>query len=148
MKLTYKPYPSEYELKYIIWNGLDYDRDKLIRFADYYNSVSIESETNPTKKEELSILHKILSQYDMGTLEKLLQNDETVCRMALIEKWARTAALEKLLNKSYSKDTYEVISNLPLSDYQLTVKRINELMSIVNSTTYQTEEYPKHLPST
>jgi hypothetical protein len=148
MKLNYKPYPSEYELKYIIWTGLDYDRNKLIQFVDYYNSVLIESEIDDVKKDELSILDNILSEYDTDKLEKLLQNDETVSKIALIEKLARTAALEKLLNKIYSKDTYSIISNLPLSDYQLTIKRINELIDIVNSTTYQTEEYPKHLPST
>lgn len=148
MKLEYKPYQSEYEMKYVTWVGLDYNRDKLIKFVNYYNDVSVKSETDIHKKEELILLNNILSEYDIDKLEKLLHNDETVSRMALIEKWARTAALEKLLNKTYSKDTYEVISNLPLSDYQLTIKRINELINIVNSTTYQTEDYPKNLPST
>ena len=148
MKLEYKPYQSEYEMKYVTWVGLDYNRDKLIKFVNYYNDVSVKSETDIHKKEELILLNNILSEYDIDKLEKLLNNDETVSRMALIEKWARTAALEKLLNKTYSKDTYEVISNLPLSDYQLTIKRINELINIVNSTTYQTEDYPKNLPST
>ena len=135
-------------MKYVTWGGLDYNRDKLIKFVNYYNDVSVKSETDIHKKEELILLNNILSEYDIDKLEKLLHNDETVSRMALIEKWARTAALEKLLNKTYSKDTYEVISNLPLSDYQLTIKRINELINIVNSTTYQTEDYPKNLPST
>lgn len=148
MKLEYKAYQSEYEMKYVTWVGLDYNRDKLIKFVNYYNDVSVKSETDIHKKEELILLNNILSEYDIDKLEKLLHNDETVSRMALIEKWARTAALEKLLNKTYSKDTYEVISNLPLSDYQLTIKRINELINIVNSTTYQTEDYPKNLPST
>ena len=148
MKLEYKPYQSEYEMKYVTWVGLDYNRDKLIKFVNYYNDVSVKSETDIHKKEELILLNNILFEYDIDKLEKLLHNDETVSRMALIEKWARTAALEKLLNKTYSKDTYEVISNLPLSDYQLTIKRINELINIVNSTTYQTEDYPKNLPST
>jgi hypothetical protein len=36
MKLSYKKSMSEYELKNIVWNGIDYDKRKLIRFVEKY----------------------------------------------------------------------------------------------------------------
>ena len=39
MQFGYKDYLSEYELKNIVWVGIEYDKEKLIKFVTRYEQL-------------------------------------------------------------------------------------------------------------
>lgn len=140
----YKKVQSLYELKNIVWIGLEYDKEKLIHFLDRIQL--LKSKKDKESKEELSKLLLILDSYDSENLNKLLQNDEIYSKWATIEKWARKASLEILIDGKYSKETFQTISNLPIVDYQLVVKRSKELIKIINDTLAEVEVNTSLMP--
>lgn len=146
MILKYKKFPSKYELYYIKWNGINFDKDKLVQFIKRINFLKITSFFYKPHKEELIILKEIYHSYNQKTLEGLLNNDETISRNGLIEKWSRIAAIDILLTSTYSRATYTVISNLPIQDYQLVLKRIEELVKIGQNIRHQSDNISKDIP--
>ena len=145
--MKYKNHPSLYESYYNIWNGIDFDKDKLIKFVKRIRLLSFTSIFYFPHKEELKQLKKIKEQYDINILKGLLNNDETISKNAFIEKWARIGAIDILLNNTFSRQTYISIINLPRNDYQLVMKRIDELIKVAQTTTYQTETISKDIPT-
>ena len=145
MQLSYKQSTSEYELKNIVWNGIEYDKKKLIRFIEKYQYLTTFEQTDEVK-EELQIMDEILQSHNTDNLQKLLQNDLEYSRWATIEKLARKTSVEVLLNGKYSKRTFETISNLPISDYKLIIKRSKELIKIINETTTEAEMDTSKIP--
>ena len=145
MKFSYNPFPSEYELVYITWEGIEYDKEKLIKFIDRYNELN-SSRKNEYRKEEIRIMDKILKEHDIKNLEKLLNNDYEYSRWATIEKYSRIASSEILLDGKYSKKTFKVISNLPLSDYKLVMRRTKELVKILQEVTTESEQDTSKIP--
>jgi hypothetical protein len=145
MKMEYKEYPSEYILKNVVWYGIEYDRQKLIQFVNRYQSLK-SAFSSKGEKEELEILEKILSTHNTSNLEKLLNNDFEYSRWATIEKWARIASVEILLNQKYSKETFLTISNLPISDYKLVIRRCKELVRIISDVTTEAEADASTIP--
>ena len=93
MKMSYNPFRSEYELKHIVWEGIEYDKDKLVKFVDRYKELS-SSRKNDIRKEELRIMDEILKSHNKENLEKLLNNDYEYSRWATIEKYSRISASE------------------------------------------------------
>jgi hypothetical protein len=79
-------------------------------------------------------------------LEKLLNNDFEYSRWATIEKWARIASVEILLNQKYSTETFLTISNLPISDYKLVIRRCKELVRIISDVTTEAEADASTIP--
>jgi len=146
MYLKYKNYPSKYELYYIKWNGIGFDKDKLIKFIRRVKFLKITSIFYKEHREELNILNEIYKTYNEKTLIGLLNNDELISRNGLIEKWARIGAIDILLTNTYSRSTYTVISNLPHQDYQLVLKRIEELVKIGQNLTHQSDIISKDIP--
>lgn len=140
----YKKVQSLYELKNIVWVGLEYDKEKLILFLDRIQL--LKSKKDKESKEELSKLLLILDSYDSRNLNKLLQSDEIYSKWATIEKWARKVSLEILIDGKYSKETFQIISNLPIADYQLVVKRSKELIKIINDTLAEVEANTSLMP--
>ena len=69
-------------------------------------------------------------------------------RIFFIEKWARIASVDLLLNGVYSRNTYTTISNLPYLDYQLVMKRTEELLLIGQKITYQKDNITDTIPGT
>lgn len=145
MKISYKSYPSEYELSNIKWIGIEYDKEKLIEFFNHYEELKTPF-ASKEEKEELKILDKILSTHNVSNLEKLLNNDTEYSRWATIEKWARIASIEILLEQKYSKDTFNVISNLPIADYKLVIRRCKELVRIISDITTEAEADTSKIP--
>lgn len=145
MKFSYNPFLSEYELKHIVWEGIEYDKDKLVKFVDRYNELS-SSRKNTIRKEELRIMDEILKSHNQENLKKLLNNDLEYSRWATIEKYSRIAAVEIVLDGKYSKKTFKIISNLPLSDYKLVIKRTKELVKILQEVTTETEQDTSKIP--
>lgn len=136
MSISYKPYPSEYELRYVMFPNIGFDKQQLLEFLEYRKKA---------KGELLETLDKILSEYPKDKLIKLLNNDPDVSRMSTIEKYARMAAKDILLTGKYRPETFEIVTNLPLSDYQLLMKRSKEIIEQIQSLGVQ-EESSKSIP--
>lgn len=147
MNLTYKNYPSKYELQYVKWNGINFDRERLIKFVKRLKLTRLLSFI-PTYREENQILNQILNSYDQSRINGLLNNDENISRLCLIEKWARIGAVDILLTNTYSRLTYTTISNLPIKDYQLLMKRMEELINAGRNLTYQSDNSSSNIPGT
>jgi hypothetical protein len=147
MNLTYKKYPSKYELQYVKWNGINFDRERLIKFIKRLKLTRLLSFI-PTYREENQILNQILNSYDQSRINGLLNNDENISRLCLIEKWARIGAVDILLTNTYSRLTYTTISNLPIKDYQLLMKRMEELINAGRNLTYQSDNSSSNIPGT
>jgi hypothetical protein len=147
MNLTYKKYPSKYELQYVKWNGINFDRERLIKFIKRLKLTYFLSFI-PYYGKEYQMLTEILDTYDKDRIEGLLNGDENILRMCLIEKWARIAAVDILLTNTYSRLTYTTISNLPIKDYQLLMKRVEEMVHAGRNLTYQSNIITDNTPGT
>lgn len=147
MSIKFKTHPPLYESYYIIWNGIDFDREKLIKFIKRFKWVKFWSFL-PNFKYEYKILNTILNSYDYNKITGLLNNDEHVCRISIIEKYSRIGALDIVVHGGYTRDTYRVISNLPKDDYKLVIKRTEELVTIARNTTIQSDNNTNNIPGT
>ena len=145
MKFDYKNFSSEYELKHIVWVGIEYDKEKLISFFDRYQQLKLIPKTHDSQ-EELEIMENILKSHNSENLQKLQQNDFEYSRWATIEKLSRTAAVEILLDGRYSKETFTTVSNLPVNDFKLIMKRTKELIRIINETITESDADTSAIP--
>jgi len=147
MKFTYKNYPSKYELEYVKWNGINFDRERLIKFIKRLKLTYFLSFI-PYYRQEHQMLNEILDTYDKERIEGLLNGDQDVLKRCLIEKWARIAATDILLTNTYSRLTFTTISNLPIKDYQLLMKRVEEMVTSGQKFTYQSNIITDNTPGT
>jgi hypothetical protein len=147
MDLTYKKYPSKYELQYVKWNGINFDRERLVKFIKRLRLTYFLSFI-PYYRKEHQILTQILNTYDKVRIEGMLNGDENILRMCLIEKWARIAAVDILLTNTYSRLTYTTISNLPIKDFQLLSKRVEEMVKAGRNLTFQSDNSSNNIPGT
>lgn len=131
-----------YEEKYTKWFDIHYNREKLISFFD-----RIETLRKTPQSTELSILTKILEEHNKTNLHKLLDGDENSVRLSLIEMWAREASLDILYDGRYSKETLRFILNLPKEDYQLLLKRVEEIVNSVRDISIQDDSLTDTIPS-
>lgn len=145
MNFAYKNYPSKYELQYVKWNGINFDRERLIKFMKRLKLTYFLSFI-PYYKKEYKILSELLNSYDQVRIKGLLKGDENIVRMCFIEKWARIAAVDILLTNTYSRLTYTTISNLPIKDFQLLSKRLEELVNAGRDLTYQSNTITDNTP--
>jgi hypothetical protein len=143
--MDYKNFLSEYELRHIVWVGIEYDKEKLISFFDRYQQLKSIPKTHDSQ-EELEIMDKILKSHNPENLQKLQQNDFDYCRWATIEKLSRTAAVEILLDGRYSKETFSIVSNLPINDFKLAMKRTKELIKNINDTITESDVDTSNIP--
>jgi hypothetical protein len=100
----------------------------------------------PYYRREYQILTEILNTYDKVRIKGLLDGDENILRMCFIEKWARIAAVDILLTNTYSRITYTTISNLPIKDFQLISKRVEEMVEAGRNITYQSNTITDNTP--
>lgn len=126
--------PSEYEERYVRWVSIGYDKQKLNELL-YELQYHKNAETPDEKR--IAFLESILAEYDLTQLHKLVTNDKHASRFALIEKYARIGAMEMLIDGKYTIETLNAITQFPLADYQLTVKRIQELVNVITDITAQ-----------
>lgn len=146
MNLGYKTHLSQYEQYHVKWNGLNYDRDVLIKFIRRLKWLRIISFFSKNLKDELKIMETILDSYDKEVIIGLLNNDENISRISFIEKWARIGSIELVTTGTFTKETYGIISQIPLKDYQLLTKRIQELMNLAQSVTSQNDKSTNETP--
>jgi hypothetical protein len=128
-----------YEEKYTKWFDIHYNREKLVSFFEKIEQLP--------QSDELSILLQILDDHNSDRLKELLNGDETSVRLALIEKWAREASLDILYDGRYSKETLRFILNLPKEDYQLLLKRVEEIVNSVRDISIQSDTLTDIVPS-
>ena len=147
MNLTYKKYPSKYELQYVKWNGINFDRERLIKFMKRLKLTYFLSFITYYRREH-QILTEILNTYDKVRIDGLLSGDEDIMRKCFIEKWARIASTDILLTNVYSRPTFTTISNLPIKDYQLLMKRVEEMVTMGRELTYQSNIITDNTPGT
>ncbi len=147
MNLTYKKYPSKYELEYVKWNGINFDRERLIKFVKRLKLTYFLSFI-PYYRREHQMLTEILDSYDKDRIEGLLNGNQEVLKRCLIEKWARIASTDILLTNTYSRLTFTTISNLPIKDYQLLMKRVEEMVEAGRNLTYQSNKITDNTPGT
>lgn len=145
MGFNYKKFPSEYELKHISWNGIEYDKERLINFFNRYYDLKSKFNVDGSE-EEIHIMDNILSQHNRENLQKLLDNDSDYCRWATIEKLSRRACIEILLDGRYSKETFSIITNLPTVDFKLIMNRTKELIRTINETINESEMDVSNIP--
>lgn len=127
-------YPSPYEERYAKWVSISYEKQKLLELL--YELKFLKEQEVPNT-ERIGFLENILYENDIEHLYRLLINENNTARMALIEKYSRVAAMEMLIRGKYTTDTLNVITQFPLADYQLTVKRIQELVNVISDITTQ-----------
>jgi len=125
--------PSEYEEKYIRFANIHFDKQALIELL-YELKYLKENDEWPERQE---FLQGLIDKNDPEHLYNLLTNEANASRFAMIEKWSRRAAMEVLIFEKYSIDTLNTITQFPLSDYQLVVKRVQEIVSSVRDITTQ-----------
>lgn len=147
MNLTYRKYPSKYELQYVKWNGINFDRERLIKFIKRLKLTYFLSFI-PYYRREHRMLKEILDTYDKDRIQGLLSGDQDILKRGLIEKWARIAATDILLTNVYSRSTFTTISNLPIKDYQLLMKRVEEMVEAGRNLTYQSNIITDNTPGT
>ena len=147
MGIKYKSNPSLYEAFYILWNGIEFDKEKLIKFINRLHLVKFLSFIPRYRKEYITLI-EVFNSYDKAVLDGLMNNDEEINRMAIIEKYARIGALDIAIHQVFSRDTYRIISNLPTEDYKLILRRIDELVKIAQTTTYQGDNLTSNIPGT
>jgi len=137
MNLSYKPFPSKYNLFYIKWSSVDHDKEKLVELIKRIKKLKFLSIFSKNAKEEYEILVELYNSLDEETVQGILNNDENISRISTIEKWARIGAIEIVTTNTFSKETYSVVSHLPIKDYQLFSKRIQELIQLAKNLTNQ-----------
>jgi hypothetical protein len=130
MKFKCKTNLSEYNLKNVVWVGIEYNKEKLVHFFEHYHLLKTKKDKDSI--EELRIMDEILKSHNTDDLNKLLSNDNEYSRWATIELFSRKSSIEIVLDGKYSKETFEVISNLPIVDFKLIMKRTKELINIIN----------------
>jgi hypothetical protein len=126
--------PSEYEERYIRWVTITHDKKKLTELL--YELKHLKKE-NPSS-DRITVLEDILAEAGYEHCYNLLVNDPQTVRFAIIEKYARQAAMEVLIFDRYDIETLSTISQLPLADYQLTVKRVYEIVTMIRDITTST----------
>lgn len=126
--------PSKYEERYVKWVSIGYEKTKLLELL--YELKFLKEQETPNI-ERIKFLEQILYDNNINHLYELLTNDENTIRLAVIEKYARIAAMEMLIRGKYTVQTLNVITQFPIADYQLTVKRIQELVNLISDITTQ-----------
>jgi hypothetical protein len=126
--------PSEYEERYIRWVSVAYDKKKL---SELLYELKYLKEENKWP-ERILLLEEILEDVGYEHCYNLLVNESQTARFAMIEKYARQAALEILIFDRYSIDTLNTLSQFPLADYQLATKRVYEIVSMIRDITTST----------
>ena len=125
--------PSEYEEHYVRWVSIGYDKKRL---AELLYELKYLKEKNDWP-ERIAFLEDVLAQHDPEHLLNLLNNDPQTVRFAMVEKWARQAAMEILIFDKYSIETLNTVTQFPLADYQLFVKRVLEITTMIQDITTQ-----------
>lgn len=112
------------------WHDINLNRNKLRMFMVEYEVATGRQREN---------MERFLLSFDTDRLQRLLDGDEDESRMAYIETLAREAAAEIVTIGQYSKETFRLLFSLPISDFRLVNKRVQELVYIAHDVTNQVQ---------
>lgn len=132
-----------YEGRYDKWVDVHYNRDTVYKFFD---RLKLLQKTDPDSLE-LKNLQKVLEDHGEEYLQKFYQGDEEISRLAIIEKWSREGAIDILCKDRYSKQTLRNLLNLPVKDYQLVMKRVEEIVTSARSISIQDDNVGNVIPT-
>jgi hypothetical protein len=138
VKLKNQRSSTSYEDRYVRWASLSYDLKTLNEFLQQYQDFS--EENSEYFSEELEEMNQWYTELvDPMFAEALLLNKHWAERQSAIEKWGRVAALDIITTGAFSRQTLGVITNFPQSDYQLVIKRCQELVGMLQDITSQAD---------
>jgi len=132
-----------YESRYDKWVDVHYNRETVDKFFDRRKLLQ---RTDPDSLE-LKNLDKVLEDHGEDYLRKFHQGDEEISRLALIEKWSREGAIDILYQDRYSKQTLQNLLNLPVKDYQIVMKRVEEIVTSARSISIQDDNVGNVIPT-
>lgn len=124
---------SPYEDEYIKYVNIHFDKKALSELL-YELKYLQDNDEWPARQE---FLQKLLNKHEPLHLYNLLVDEPETARYAVIEKWARLAAMEILIYDRYSIDTLSTISRFPMDDYKMVVRRVHELTAMIRDITSQ-----------
>lgn len=133
---------SLYEVLYVEWGAVHYDKDELQRFLDRYHTLK----NTGTEPEELQKLEKVIELRKIDHLVRLASGDEEASKWAFREKLAREGASDLLLTNVFSRETLKKITQIPSEDIPLVLKRIREVMGAVRKMTVQEDALDNSIP--
>ena len=142
MKLPRNVESSLYEVLYVEWGAVHYDKDELQRFLDRYHSLK----NTGTEPRELVKLEKVIELRKLDHLVRLASGDEEASKWAFREKLAREGAGDLLLTNVFSRETLKKITQIPSEDIPLVLKRIREIMGAVRKMTVQEDALDNSIP--
>jgi hypothetical protein len=129
---------TSYEDRYVRWASLSYDLSTLNEFLTEYKDFS--EENNEYFSPELEEMNQWYAELvDPVFAKALLKGEHWAERQSVIEKWGRVAALDMITTGALSRKTLKVITNFPQTDYQLTIKRCQELVGMLQDVTSQAD---------
>jgi hypothetical protein len=116
--------PSDYEERYVRWVSIGYDKKALCELLYELQYLKEKGEW----PERITFLEKVLAQHNPQHLLNLLNNDPNTARFAM---------MEILIFDKYSIETLNTVTQFPLADYQLFVKRVQEITTMIREITSQ-----------
>jgi hypothetical protein len=133
---------SEYHLRHVLWAKIGYDKEEMHTFLD---TLAYWRDHFPDSRMS-KILESIWAEQNSDEVARWFSGDLRIDRLKTIEKWARVAASEMLIDGKYSLATFQTISQFPLADYSLVVKRVQELVALISDVTAQAEKLGSGIP--
>lgn len=139
--MKYSIKESKYDFFHIKWSTIKYDRDICIKFMTEYKSLLKNND-----KKLISLYEQIIEEIGKDFIQKFCEGEYETCRLAAIEKYARESAMDILLYGQYSKETFKIVSHLPLEDYKLILKRSKELVDKFSQIKLEAETIESKIP--
>lgn len=139
--MNYSINESKYDFFNIKWVSIKYDRDLCIKFVKEYTSA-----IKQKNKKTIRLYEQIIKEVGNDLIKNLCNGDYQTCRKANIEKLARECAMDILLYGQYTKESFKIVSHLPIEDYKLILKRANELVNQFKDIKIESETKDSKIP--
>jgi hypothetical protein len=130
---------SRWELDNIKWSDRASNPKTLFDFLTRIQELESLEKLTDLETQELEILVDLSNDLDEEECINLLSNDDEVVQQNFIEALARQSALEVLTNGRVGFDTMTITCKLSPTDFILTAKRTQDLISAIQELVIQGE---------
>ena len=130
---------SRWELDNIKWSDRASNPKTLFDFLTRIQELESLEKLTDLETQELEILVDLSNDLDEEECVNLLSNDDEVVQQNFIESLARQSALEVLTNGRVGFDTMTITCKLSPTDFILTAKRTQDLISAIQELVIQGE---------
>jgi hypothetical protein len=130
---------SRWELDNIKWSDRASNPKTLFDFLTRIQELESLEKLTDLETQELEILVDLSNDLDEEECVNLLSNDDEVVQQNFIEALARQSALEVLTNGRVGFDTMTITCKLSPTDFILTAKRTQDLISAIQELVIQGE---------